>query len=416
VKKPATPAGPVPVLTFLTNFLIGGTERQVVNLVRNHDRARFDVHLACFRFAGPLLAEVDERAVALSEYPITTLPSLRTLFQQWRLLRYIQRRRIRIVHAFGFYANVFAVPVARLSGADVVMASIRDTGDHLSRLQKVMQKSACRAAHHVLVNAEAVRAVLISQGYDASRISVIRNGIDVSRFQADGESSGARVALGFPPTARVVAVFARLNRLKGIEYFLEAAAILRDRHDDARFLIVGDSISEAYRAELEQRARDLGLAERIVFAGFRSDIPELLREVSVSVLPSLAEGLSNVVLEAMAAGVAVVATAVGGTPEMIDDGVQGLLVPPRDAPALARAIGSLLADPARRQSMGEAGRKRAKERFSLEAAVLETEKLYERLLLAGRKRSLAPAGASRNEAAAARLSPPSPPLGDEDWR
>jgi glycosyltransferase involved in cell wall biosynthesis len=279
-----------------------------------------------------------------------------------------------------------------------------------------MQKWACRAADHVLVNAEAVRAVLVSQGYDASRISVIRNGIDVSRFQAGGDSHGIRIGLGFSPEAPVVAVFARLNRLKGIEYFLEAAAILRIRFEDARFLIVGDSISEAYRAELEKRAKDLGLHEHVVFAGFRSDIPELLREVSVSVLPSLAEGLSNVVLEAMAASVPVVATAVGGTPEMIDDGVQGLLVPPRDAPALVRAIGSLLAEPARRQSMGEAGRKRAKERFSLEAAVRETETLYERLLLAGRKRVPAPIASLRTGANAARLAPPSPPLGEEEWR
>ncbi|MCM2255756.1 MAG: glycosyltransferase, partial [Vicinamibacteria bacterium] len=379
----APPVGPVPVLTFLSNFLIGGTERHVVNLVRHHDRGRYDIHLACFRVAGPLLPEVDASVVALSEYPITTLKSLRTLGQQWRLLRYMRKHHIRIVHAFGFYANVFAIPVARFAGADLVLASIRDTGDHLSRLQKFLQKWTCRAADHVLVNAEAVRTVLVRQGYAASRITVIRNGIDVSRFAERRGGTEIRSALGFPRLASVVAVFARLNRLKGIEYFLEAAAILRAQFEDARFLVVGDSISEAYRADLEARARDLGLGERVVFAGFRSDVPELLREVSVSVLPSLAEGLSNVVLEAMAAGVPVVATSVGGTPEMLDDGVQGLLVPPRDAPALARAIGALLSDPTRRQAMGQAGRARAMARFSLEAAVRETELLYERLLLPG---------------------------------
>ena len=413
--KPVTATGPVPVLTFLTNFLIGGTERQVVNLVRNHDRSRFDVHLACFRFAGPLLQEIDARAVALSEYPITTLPSLRTLFQQWRLLRYIRSRGIRIVHSFGFYANVFAIPAARLSRADLVMASIRDTGDHLTRFQKAMQKWACGAAHHVLVNAQAVRTVLIEQGYDPARISVIRNGIDVSRFGNDAKSTAIRTALGFPRDASVVAVFARLNRLKGIEYFLEAAKELGQRFEDARFLIVGDSISEAYRAELEKGARDLGLGARVVFTGFRSDIPELLREVSVSVLPSLAEGLSNVILEAMAAGVPVVATAVGGTSEIVEDGVSGLLVPPRDANALVRAIGALLADPERRRSIGLSGRQRVSARFSLEATVLETEKLYEQLLRTGRNRGAVPRE-TRLKAAAGRLSPPRPPLGDEDWR
>jgi L-malate glycosyltransferase len=370
----------IPVLTFLSNFLIGGTERQVVNLVHSLDPARFGVHLACFRRLGPLLEEIDTRTMAFTDYPIETLPSLRTLRQQGRLARYVRAHGVRIVHSFGFYANVFAIPAARLGGARVVVASIRDIGDHLTWLQGLLQRWACRAADHVLVNAMAVKTLLVQQGYDGSRISVITNGIDVSRFRRPGEAKGVRAGLGVPASAPVVAVMARLNRLKGIEYFLDAALLVAKRFDDVRFLIVGDSVSQAYRAELEARARALGLGERVVFTGFRSDVPDLLSLVSVSVLPSLSEGLSNVVLEAMAAGVPVVATSVGGTPEIVDDGVTGLLVPPRDAEALAHAISSLLADPARRLAIGEAGRRRVEERFSLEAMVRATEQLYERLL------------------------------------
>lgn len=387
----------IPVLTFLTNFLIGGTERQVVNLIQNLDRARFDVHLACFRLAGPLLQEIDATDVSLAEYPITTLPSPRTLLQQGRLARYIKARGIRIVHSFGFYANVFVIPAARLSGVEVIVASIRDTGDHLTRLQKAMQKWACRAADHVLVNAEAIRTVLVDQGYDPSRISVIRNGIDLSRFRNHASTGAVRLGLGLKASTPVVAVFSRLNRLKGIEYFLEAVALLAKRFDEVRFLIVGDSVSQAYREELEARARALGLGERVAFTGFRVDVPELLAEVSVSVLPSLSEGLSNVVLEAMAAGVPVVATSVGGTPELLEDGVTGLLVPPRDPAALAQAIGSLLEDPARGRSIGQAGRQRVAERFSLEATLRQTEQLYERLLLRAGEGLRVPVAAVRDE-------------------
>ncbi len=378
------PGAPLPVLTFLSNFLIGGTERQVVNLVQNHDRGRFEVHLGCFRRDGPLFQEVDNSDVALSAYPITTLPSLQTLFQQARLARYLRANRIRVVHSFGFYANVFAIPAARLAGVDVVVASIRDTGDHLTGTQKVLQRWVCRAADHVLVNAQAVQDVLVRQGYDKTRITIIRNGIDVARFNNLRASGSVRATFGLKATAPLVAVFARLNRLKGLEFFLEAAALLKGRFEEVMFLIVGDSISMSYRDELEKKAQALGLGERVVFAGFRSDVPELLAEVSVSVLPSLAEGLSNVVLEAMAAGVPVVATAVGGTSELIEDGVSGVLVPPRDAPALAQAIGALLADPQRRALIGGAGRKRAREQFSLQASVDQTERLYERLLSARR--------------------------------
>jgi glycosyltransferase involved in cell wall biosynthesis len=175
-------------------------------------------------------------------------------------------------------------------------------------------------------------------------------------------------------------VFSRLNPLKGIEYFIDAAAQLLLRFPHARFWIVGDSVTPEYRDELQARVDALGLRERVAFLGFRSDVPALLRQVAVSVLPSLSEGLSNVVLEAMAAGVPVVATAVGGTPELITHGETGLLVPPRDAHALAGAVASLLADPARAQALGAAARRTVAARFSLQAMVRETERLYEQLL------------------------------------
>lgn len=403
MSAPATVGERVPALTFLTNFLIGGTERQVLNLVRNHDRTRFEVHLACFRLAGPLLTELDGSEVSLSEYPIKTLPSPRTLWQQWRLIRYIRAHRIRVVHAFGFYANVFAIPAARLAGAPLVIASIRDTGDHLTGLQKAMQKWACRAAHHVLVNALAVRTVLVEQGYDPAHITVIRNGIDVARFKGLQSTGVVRALLGIPDEAPLIAVFARLNPLKGLEFFLEAAASLSGQFKDARFLIVGDSISPEYRDELEGKAEALGLGTRVFFTGFRTDIPELLSEVSVLVLPSLAEGLSNVILEGMAAGVPVVATRVGGNPEIVEDGVSGLLVPPRDASSLVEAIGSLIADPGRREAMGRAGQKLAIERFSLEATLARTEELYERLLRPSPERRPEP-------------TPLSSPHPEEKWR
>ena len=412
MSEPVAGSARVPVLSFLTNFLIGGTERQVLNLVQNHDRARFDVHLACFRQAGPLLQEIDPTGVALSEYPIRSLPSLRTLWQQVRLARYLRAHRVRIVHSFGFYANVFAIPAARLAGVEVVVASIRDTGDHLTGLQKSMQKWACRAADHVLVNARAVAALLGAQGYGLARLSVIHNGIDVSRFGQRLPTGNLRAELGLPATAPLVAVFSRLNRLKGIEYFLQAAASLAARFEQVRFLVVGDSVSQAYRDELERCAAGLGLGQRVLFTGFRSDVPALLAEVSVSVLPSLSEGLSNVVLEAMAAGVPVVATRVGGTPEMVEDGLTGLLVPPANAAALAEAVAALLADPARGRALGQAGRARVAQLFSLEATVRATGRLYERLLCG--------APATRQEQSgrpgpASRASRPVPTVVEGEW-
>jgi glycosyltransferase involved in cell wall biosynthesis len=165
--------------------------------------------------------------------------------------------------------------------------------------------------------------------------------------------------------------------MKGIQYFLDAAVILAERFPEARFLVVGDGES---RRELEGHAGRLGLGRRVVFTGFRCDVPELLSEAEVCVLPSLSEGLSNALLESMAAGVPVVATRVGGNSEVVEDGLTGLLVPARNPAELAWATGRLLENKNLALSYGQAGMRRVQELFSMERSVRETEHLYERLL------------------------------------
>jgi L-malate glycosyltransferase len=171
-------------------------------------------------------------------------------------------------------------------------------------------------------------------------------------------------------------------RIKGLEYFIQAAALIVARVPHVRFLIMGDTnINQDYREELQRLVIRLGMQERVVFTGFRLDVPELLAMLSVSVLPSLgSEGLSNALLESMAAGLPVVATRVGGSPEIVEDGVNGLLVPPADAEALAGAICRLLDDRTLANNLGQAGRRLVLSRYSLAQAVATTERLYRSLL------------------------------------
>jgi glycosyltransferase involved in cell wall biosynthesis len=366
------------LLNVLTSFQIGGTERQVVNLALGFDRSRFDLHLACLRNTGELLREVERLPVPRPVFNIgRRLYGPRTLWQAFRLARYVRRNLIQIVHSYGFYSNVFAVPAARMAGASIIVASIRDRGDILTPAQRRIQQWACRLADCVLVNAEAIRDTLIEQGYRPDNIVVIRNGIVLSRFGKRERGAALRRELGLPPSAPLVFVFSRLNRMKGVEYFLDAAALLAPRFPEVRFLIVGDG---AGRWELEAHAGRLGLAERVTFTGFRTDVPDLLPEAAISVLPSLSEGLSNSLLESMASGVPVVAARVGGNPEIVEHDVSGLLVPARDSAALAGAIGSLLQDPRLAARLGEAGRRRVTELFSMERSLSEVEGLYERLI------------------------------------
>jgi glycosyltransferase involved in cell wall biosynthesis len=372
------------VLLFLTDFRIGGTERQVVNLVAGLQDSEFEAHVGCFRTEGQFLEELRERAATVAQFGIGPLWSPRSLASLRRLARYIRSRGIGLVHSYGLYPNLFALPAARMAGVRCV-ASIRDLGDHLPAWRRRLQRWACSLADRVVANASAVRAALIRDGYDAGRLDVIHNGIALERFRPRPGCVSPREELGIPRDAPLVAMLARLTELKGAEYFLEAAAIVAREQREARFLVVGDSKclgmgNPAYRPALEDLAARLGLQGRVVFTGFRTDIPELLSELTVAVQPSLSEGLSNVVLESMAAGAPVVATAVGGNAEMVRDGETGLLVPPRDAPALAAGIGRLLAEPNLARRLGAAGRQRVEQCFSLEAMLRHTTALYREVL------------------------------------
>lgn len=372
----------IKLLKMITNFHIGGTERQVVNLARGIDSSRFDLHLASLSHCGELLDELDTLNVPQPEFKIASLYDPFTGWQVMRLAGYLRKNLIQIVHSYGFYPNVFSVLAARLAGTAIVVASIRDTGEILAPMRRRAQRMVCRLAHCIVVNADAVRQSLVNQGYNPARIVVIRNGIEMSRFNPrnTGARSRVREELGMPNSVRLVVVSSRLNQMKGVEYFLDAAAELARRFPDVRFLIVGDGAS---RKELEQQARLLGLEQRVFFTGFRTDVPEVLQEAAVSVLPSLSEGLSNSLLESMASGVPVVATQVGGNPELVEDGVTGALVPPKDSKALLFAITRLLEDGNLAARFSQAGRQRAESLFSVERAVAETQTLYQRLLMEG---------------------------------
>ncbi|PYQ10599.1 MAG: hypothetical protein DMH00_10625 [Acidobacteria bacterium] len=350
----------IPVLQFATEFRIGGTERHIVDLLRGLDASRFALQLACLRRSGELLDEIDSLGVPVEEYRIRGLFGLGTLRDQGRLVRQLRDHRIQLVHTYGFYPNVFALPAAYLASTPARVASVRDLGDLWTSRQRRVQKLACRLAHRVVVNAEAVRQRLISDGYPRERIRVIKNGIDLARFDANRRTGGLRRELGLGAGVPLVGVLSRLNPKKGVGVFVEAAAQLAAAFPEAVFLVVGDGGS---RRELEGLTGRLGLGSRVRFTGFRRDVPAILSEMAVCVLPS-----------------PVVATRVGGNEEVVAHGITGLLVPPGKAEPLANALRALLENPGRASEFGRAGRQRVRELFSFERMIRETESLYDELL------------------------------------
>jgi glycosyltransferase involved in cell wall biosynthesis len=282
------------------------------------------------------------------------------------------RRRLRgtdVVHTHAHFTINVAVRIAgRLAGARVLahmhIENAFRTGP-TRRLQVAIDNATARLCFAIVAVSDATRAQLLRQGYPAGRVVTVHNGVD-----SVGPAPPIRLAVG----ATVLEV-ARLAEVKGQRTLLAALRGL-----DASAVLVGLDLERggSYERELREEAERLGVADRVVFAGQRDDVPGLLAGCDVVCLPSSVEGLPLVVLEAMAQGRPVVATAVGGTPELVVDGETGLLVPPGDAVALAGALGKVLRDPGLARRLGEAGRRRVHASFSLAAMTERVLGLYAR--------------------------------------
>jgi glycosyltransferase involved in cell wall biosynthesis len=281
------------------------------------------------------------------------------------------RQRLRgvdVVHTHGHFAvNVVARVAGRLAGARVLAHMHIENAFRAGptrHLQIALDNATARLCFAIVAVSDATRASLVRQGYPAARVVTVHNGIE-----AVAPAQPVRPADG--PTVLEVA---RLAEVKGQRVLLAALAKL-----DATAVLVGRDLERggAYERELRREAERLGVLDRVVFAGQRDDVPGLLAGCDVLCLPSSVEGLPLVVLEAMAQARPVVATAVGGTPELVVHGETGLLVPPGDAGALAAALDEVLGDPDLAHRLGEAGRRRVIESFSLSATTERVLGLYE---------------------------------------
>jgi glycosyltransferase involved in cell wall biosynthesis len=214
-------------------------------------------------------------------------------------------------------------------------------------------------------------------GVNPERVLVIRNAIRPERFVRPDAASRAELVGLFPePPARIVGAAGRLSPEKGFEVLVEAAAILSRPHPEIGFIHFGDG---PLRERLARRINELGLSRRFILAGFRADLDRLIPAWDVAVIPSYTEGLPNIALEAYAAAVPVVGTAVGGVPEVIDHGESGYLVPPGDPEALARSVSEALGSEGRRQAMGQSGRDRVLDQFTFAAQASQYERLFEQV-------------------------------------
>lgn len=362
---------PPRVLLLGDTLNLGGTEGQFAEVACGLDRVRWDLRVACIRAEGPLRARLEAVGLRPRSLGPASFKSPELALVILRLAGYLRRHAVRLVHCFDFYSNLVGVPAAWLARTPVAIASQRDMGDLRSRGQQALHAMVLRRATHILVNTEAIAASLTQTGAAArDRLTVIRNGVDLARF-APGPAASTR------PGPMTVATLANLRPEKGLVQIVEAAAVVARKFPRVRFVVWGDG---TLRGHLEGLISARGLTGIVELRGATREPEKALTECHIFVLASLSEASSNVILEAMASGLPVVATRVGGTPGLVDDQRTGLLVPPGDPEALAQAIMSLLEAPARAGEMGTLGRRRALAEFGMDRMLECTDALYCRAL------------------------------------
>lgn len=369
------PPRPIRVMILIGQLNRGGAERQVHELATRLDRKRFDPTVVTFEPGGyyqPMLEEAGVRVVVVDK------TGWREAAAPLRLALLMRELSTDVVHGFLFPANWRAVVAARLAGVRAVLCAVRSTGIWMNARHRWMDRVVLRHASVVVANAPAVARDIVDRvGLAPASVRVILNGVDTARFHPK-DPALPEAPPGFAGDHAVTVGFiGSLRQAKDPILFVRAAAVASARLPSARFVIVGDG---PLRSAVAAEAGLLGIGDKLALLGERSDIPDILRGLDLLAVTSVREGCCNVILEAMATGVPVVATNVGGNPDLLEHRRTGWLFPHGDPGGGGEGMVRLLAEDGLREQVRTEALARARSAFSVETMVSRTAALYEELL------------------------------------
>jgi glycosyltransferase involved in cell wall biosynthesis len=371
--------GRINVLHIYQNSKIGGIQQQILSDVRGYDREKFNPTVCCFGPKMELGKEIEKAGidfVALNRQRYNKF-SIGIIVDLYRLMK---ERNIHVLRTHKYRANFYGRIAGKLAGVPVIIASehniYRDEKEKRF-IRRATNKILAMVTDKMVTVSDAIRKdILRYDGISATKVMVLYNGVDTERFKAGVNFSDTRKQFSISKDDVVIGFVGRLVINKGLNYLIEAAALLKNSFN-VKLLIVGDG---SLMEELKQMAKDKGLEESVMFTGLRRDITDILSSIDIFVLSSIKEGFPNSLLEAMAMGKPVVATAVGGIPEVISHGTNGLLVQPADKEGLAAAIKTVIDNPLMAKNMGIAARDFIENNYSIKATAGRWEALYKSLL------------------------------------
>ncbi len=367
-------AKPVNVLYVIWSLGLGGAERVVINLAKNLDKTRFNPIVCCLNDKGRFADALEKEGIKVIALNKRGKFDISVIFN---LIDVIKQNKIDIVNTHLWGANFWGRIAAKLAGVKVIIATEHNEDVWKSRGHFLLDRLLSRWTDRIIVVSNSVREFYVKRVEIAEeKMVVIHNGVDIRSQEHKGTRSQVKEEFGIHDDDTVLALIGRLVPQKGHRYFISA---LRDLSADHKVkgLIIGSGPMDA---ELKRYGESLGLNGNLIFTGLRKDVPILLDIIDIVVMPSLREGLPIVALEAMAKRKPIVATNVGGNPEIIVDGKTGILVPPEDPIALASAINRLIVDKELTIKLGNNGRNRLQENFTIEKMVRETKNIYEECL------------------------------------
>ncbi|HEX9654876.1 MAG TPA: glycosyltransferase [bacterium] len=369
---------PINVLQLIEGLSFGGAETKLLELIARMDQSRFRTVVCSLGMGDRIKSKFDQLNVKFVSFKRRGRIDPKII---WDVAKLIRDEKIDVVMTTLFYADVVGALARAISPAKAVFSwETISAPEWLQRHRLLAYRFAMRYCDKVVSVSNATADWLIEKrGVHRDKVMVIPYGVDLSLYHV-GRNPALKASLGIPAESPVVGVVARLHPQKGHRYLIEAARSIVASHPKVHFVFVGDG---EMRPELEKQVHKHHLKEHFHLLGFRDDVKDLLKTFDIFVLPSLYEGLPNVVLEAMATGLPVVATAVDGTAELIVDNETGFLLPPKNPPELASKIVFLLDDAGRRKRFGVKGRERVELNYSLEKQVNSFQKLFEGYVLNG---------------------------------
>lgn len=371
--------GKIKILFITTVFdRMGGAEKNLSDIACNIDERRFTPYVFCLKDSG-LVNELSRKGINSGIIGLDKILSFDGIRKGIELYRFIKREKIQVVVTYHHDADIWGGVVAKLAGVPTIVSSRRDTGYQLQKKHIWAYRLLNRMYAGIVAVSDAVKEEIIKREWaDPGKITVIYNGVrteDYMRAQDREEIQAIRKSLNISVGTKVIGAVGGFRPVKGYVYLVEAIGLLAKRRSDFVAVIAGNKETDYYM-EVQGLIKERGLEEYFICTGERKDIPVMLASFDIFVLPSLTEGFSNALIEAMAAGKPVVATRCGGNAEAVIDGRTGLLVNPGDSQALSTAIETFLEDRGLRGAAGAQARKRAVETFGFERMIKKNEDLW----------------------------------------